>query len=193
MRIIHLLVTMLMISLSSALTQDTPLALWPKGQMPGKPAPEPEREEPSRNDNVIRITHVSRPMLTLYKAPEQAGKPVPAIIICPGGGYGSLAYNKEGSEIAEWLNSIGVTGVVLKYRVPDNRDGAFQDIQRAMRLLRTHAQAWNIDPARVGVIGFSAGGHLCVRLSTQFNEAAYAPIDAADQLSCRPDFTLLVY
>ncbi len=114
-------------------------------------------------------------------------------MVCPGGAYRKLAYCKEGTEVARWLNSLGISAIVLKYRVPDNREGAFQDIQRAMRLVRAHAAEWNIDPQRLGVLGFSAGGHLAARLSTNNAVSAYPAIDAADALSCRPDFVMLVY
>jgi acetyl esterase/lipase len=148
--------------------------------------------EPSRGDNVERITNVSSPTITVYPAPGQ-GAPAPAAIICPGGGYGKLAINKEGSEIAAWLNSLGITAVVLKYRVPNNRAGALQDVQRAMRLVRGHCSEWNIDPHSVGIIGFSAGGHLAALLSAGQGDAAYESIDNSDALGLRPDFAVLVY
>ena len=115
------------------------------------------------------------------------------MIICPGGGYQILAMNKEGTELASWLNTQGITGIVLKYRVPGNRDDALQDLQRAVRLARARARDWNIDPTRLGVMGFSAGGHLCARLSTGHGGAFYEAIDEADKLSDRPDFAILVY
>ena len=166
--------------------------LWPKGQMPGRGSTGPEKELPARGDNVIRLTDISEPMLTVFKAPG-ATKPTPAVIICPGGAYSILAYNKEGTEIAAWLNSIGITGIVLKYRVPGNRDGAFQDIQRAMRLVRHRAAGWNISPDRIGVMGFSAGGHLFARLSTNADKSSYPKLDAVDEEKLRPDFAILVY
>ncbi|MCF7976345.1 MAG: alpha/beta hydrolase [Phycisphaerae bacterium] len=140
----------------------------------------------------MRVTNVSVPTLAVYKAPNQRG-PVGAVMICPGGGYHILAYDLEGTEIAEWLNSIGLTAVVLKYRVPQNRDGAIQDAQRGLGLIRQHAKDWGIDPTRVGVLGFSAGGHLSAYLSTHYAQRGYAAVDEADALSCRPDFTVLVY
>jgi acetyl esterase/lipase len=138
------------------------------------------------------VTNVSQPTLMLFPAPGATGRS-PAVVVCPGGGYGGLVINREGVEIAQWLNSFGMTAIVLKYRVPNNQEGAFQDIERAVRLVRSHAEDWGIDPRRTGVIGFSAGGHLCARLSTNFETPAYSPIDALDALSCRPDFTILVY
>ncbi len=171
---------------------DAILALWPQRKMPGHGAAQPEKEEKPRKDGVQRITNVSQPTLAVFKAPGQTG-PTPAMIICPGGGYGILAYDKEGTEIAAWLNSLGITGIVLKYRVPGNREGAFQDIQRAFRLARQHAGEWKINPDHLGVIGFSAGGHLAARLSTNFDQVAYPPVDSADLLGCQPNFVVLVY
>ena len=115
------------------------------------------------------------------------------MIVCPGGGYGHLVQDKEGSEIATWLNAHGISAVVLKYRVPGNREGALQDLQRALSLARVHAAEWNIDPHRLGVIGFSAGGHLSAKTSTLAGERTYPAIDDIDQQSCRPDFAVLVY
>jgi acetyl esterase/lipase len=171
-------------------TSGTAVEIWPEGKMPGHPAREPEADMPSRGDNARRITHVSRPTLTLFPASK---KDSPAIIVCPGGGYSYVVHDKEGTEIAAWLNSAGVGALVLKYRVPNNRDGALQDIQRALSLARAHAAEWNIDPKRLGVIGFSAGGHLAAKASTQFDARTYPAIDAVDRQSCRPDFALLVY
>lgn len=139
-----------------------------------------------------RLTSVTRPTLTVYQAQNTTG-PAPAVLICPGGAYKILATNIEGSEVAEWLNSIGLTAAVLKYRVPDNRPAALQDAQRAMAILRQRGTEWNIDPKRLGVMGFSAGGHLSARLCSTGGERMYQPIDEADQVSCRPDFCILVY
>lgn len=171
-----------------------PISVWPEGKMPGKGAAKPEGVGHNTND-VLRIINVSVPTITIYPAPASAtaGKAAPAIVVCPGGGYGLLAYDKEGIEIATWLNTLGITGVVLKYRVPGNRDGALCDLERAVRLLRANAQQWKINPARVGVIGFSAGGHLCARLSTNADKAFYPAIDEVDAQPIRPDFALLIY
>jgi len=104
-----------------------------------------------------------------------------------------VVVDKEGSEIARWLNSAGISALVLKYRVPNNRDGALQDLQRALSISRSRAAEWNIDPKRLGVMGFSAGGHLAAQASGQFERRTYAPLDSADEQSCRPDFAVLVY
>lgn len=164
--------------------------IWP-GKPPGQSTDRKEHIRPA-NDDVIRLTDVSSPTVTVFR-PANATGPVPAVLICPGGGYQILAMNKEGTDIAKWLSSIGLTGIVLKYRVPKNRDGAFQDVQRAMRLVRQHADQWEIDADRIGVMGFSAGGHLAASLSTRSATPAYSPVDAADKQSCKPDFTILIY
>jgi acetyl esterase/lipase len=170
------------------------LLMWPTGKMPGHGPKEGAVEHalPSRGDNVTRITDINEPTIAVFKAPG-ATTATPAVIICPGGAYGHLGIDKEGTEIASWLNSIGITGVVLKYRVPNNMDGAFQDIQRAVRLVRENAATWNVAPTRVGVMGFSAGGHLCARLSTNSDKATYPQIDGADKQNLRPDFAILIY
>ncbi len=167
------------------------LRLWPEGKMPGKATDKPE-ELTDKGNNDTRITQVSAPTLAVYPAPNRA-QPAPVIIVCPGGAYAFLAYSKEGTEIAAWLNSCGATAMVLKYRVPYNQEGALQDIQRALRTVRAQAKHWNLDPARVGVIGFSAGGSLSVRASLNAEKPAYQPIDSIDEQSCRPDFVLLTY
>ncbi|WP_425619469.1 alpha/beta hydrolase [Anatilimnocola sp. NA78] len=163
--------------------------VWPEGKMPGRGADQPEAERPSK-DKFHRITNVSRPTLTVFPAEK---KDSPAMIVCPGGGYSYVVIDKEGSEIAGWLNSHGITALVLKYRNPNNREGALQDVQRALSLTRAKAAEWNIDVKRLGVIGFSAGGNLAARASTHFDVRTYRDIDAVDQLSCRPDFAVLVY
>jgi acetyl esterase/lipase len=165
--------------------------LWP-GTPPGKVSDKDESELPARDDNVRCITNVKQPSITAFPG-GSTNRPSPAVVICPGGGYGILAINLEGTEVALWLNSIGITAVLLKYRVPDNREGAFMDAQRAVRLVRQHAPEWNIDPRCIGMIGFSAGGHLAARLSTGYERRAYVEVDAADQQSCRPDFAILIY
>lgn len=165
--------------------------LWPEKLR--KTFPElQETIQPDKGDGVIRVTDVNNPTLTLY-LPENTTTPLPVVLVAPGGGYNILAINKEGTEIATWLNSIGVAAAVVKYRTPNNREGAFQDAQRAVRLVRQNAAAWRLDPNRVGVMGFSAGGHLSARTSTGFAETTYAEVDEADKQSCRPDFCILIY
>lgn len=173
-----------------AKTETITIDVWPEGKMPGRGASEPEADMPPKADDVRRITNVSRPNLTVFPA---TNKKAPAMIVCPGGGYSYVTYNKEGTEIAAWLNSNGITAVVLKYRVPHNREGALQDVQRALSLARAHAAEWNIDPKRLGVIGFSAGGNMAAKASTLFDQRSYPVIDKVDRQSCRPDFAILVY
>lgn len=165
--------------------------LWPSGKMPGHGAASAEHEVPDRGDHVHRITDTSRPTLMLFPAAGDA--PAPAMIVCPGGGYSYVVYDKEGTDIAAWLNRQGISALVLKYRTPHNREGALQDVQRALSLARARAAAWKIDPKRLGVIGFSAGGNLAAKASTRFDQRAYAPIDAIDTMNCRPDLAILVY
>jgi acetyl esterase/lipase len=167
------------------------MKLWPAGKTPLKTSDAPEKSVPSKDD-IVRLTDVNEPSVTAFLA-KDTGKPNPAVMICPGGGYGILAWNLEGTEIAEWLNKQGFSAFILKYRVPKNRDAALCDAQRAMGLIRSKAQALNVDPSRLGIMGFSAGAHLSVRASTNFEKRFYAPVDAADALPSRPDFALIIY
>jgi len=167
------------------------LPVWPEGKIPLKTSDAPEKVNPSKDD-IVRLTDVNVPSLTVCLA-KDTGKPNPAVMICPGGGYGILAWNHEGTEVAAWLNAQGISAFILKYRVPKNRDAAFCDAQRAMGLIRSKAQALNVDPSRLGIMGFSAGAHLSVRVSTNFERRFYAPVDEADALPCRPDFALVIY
>lgn len=164
--------------------------LWPEGKVPGKAAAEPQANLPDRPDKVQRTTNISRPTLEIFPAAKRNS---PSIIISPGGGYSYVVPGKEGREIAEWLNSHGITAMVLRYRVPNNRDGALHDIQRAISLARANAKQWNIDKKRLGVMGFSAGGNLSAKASAPLTERSYAPVDAIDKQSPRPDFALLIY
>lgn len=146
------------------------------------------------------ITNVSRPTISVFR-PDASRNNGVAMVICPGGGYWNLAWDKEGEEVAAWLNTLGITGVVLKYRVPRRAGeseplpapGPLLDAQRAIRLVRSRAREWGIDPDRIGIVGFSAGGHLAVMSATSFETRSYTPIDEADRLSCRPDFAVVAY
>jgi acetyl esterase/lipase len=145
---------------------------------------------------VLRLGNVSVPTLTLYS--PKGYNTGAAVVVFPGGGYQILAMDLEGTEVCDWLNSSGITCILLKYRVPGSGPypksaAALQDAQRAMGLVRQHAAAWKIDPKRIGVLGFSAGGHLAAAISTHYEKRLYNPIDAADKLSCRPDFAVVVY
>lgn len=179
-----------------------PMNLWPKGA-PGEKGDigaEVDTTKPDQDPTgkrIIRLGNVTNPTLSVYKpaAEKDTGA---AVVVFPGGGYSILAMDLEGTEICEWFNSIGVTGILVKYRVPaqpgsPRGPAPLQDAQRAMRLTRAHATEWRIDPARIGVMGFSAGGHLAALVSNNFNKPTYEPIDSADQSNARPDFTILIY
>jgi acetyl esterase/lipase len=156
--------------------------------------PGPDKEK-SVTDGILRISKVSVPSITIYKPALQNDKKT-AVIICPGGGYSILAASHEGSDVAKLFNEWGITAFVLKYRLPDDsimpdkRIGPLQDAQRALQLVRENAAKWNIDPAKVGIMGFSAGGHLAATASTHFDKAV---IDNASKISLRPDFSILIY
>lgn len=176
------------------------LPLWP-GTPPGpKTNLPPEANEDGAKQMAgrpyIRLTNVSTPTLTVYKpAARNSGA---AIVVFPGGGYQILAVDLEGTEVCNWLNQIGVTCLLVKYRVPDSGPypksaAALQDAQRAMGLVREHAAEWGIDPHRVGVMGFSAGAHLSAAVSTHYDQRIYDAVDDADKLSCKPDFALVMY
>ena len=158
----------------------------------------PQRVLPPRGTKkVTRITDVSTPTLTLYRPAAEKATGC-AVLVCPGGGYHILAYDLEGTEVAQWLNALGVTALLLKYRVPRrDKDAPYvaplQDAQRALRLARSHAKDWGIDPKRLGILGFSAGGNLAVMASVCWDKPAYEPIDDVDRLSCRPDFQIPIY
>jgi acetyl esterase/lipase len=146
------------------------------------------------------ITNVSKPTLTVYR-PPQGQNTGTAMIICPGGGYWDLYWELEGEEVAAWLNAQGMTGIILKYRCP-RRPGEVEaepplgpqlDAQRAVRLVRSRAAEWGIDPKRIGIVGFSAGGHLSLATATGFSRRLYEPIDAIDEVSARPDFATACY
>jgi len=146
------------------------------------------------------VTNVTRPTLTVYR-PAKGKDTGTAMLICPGGGYWNLYWELEGEEVAAWLNSIGVTGAILKYRVPRRPDEPkaeparrpLQDAQRAVSLLRSMAGEWNIKSERIGIIGFSAGGHLAIATATRFETRTYRPRDDIDKISCRPDFVIMAY
>lgn len=180
-----------------------PIPLWP-GTAPGvaeKTASEhdttTEKEALVAGKRVARITDISVPQMTVY-LPRAERKTDAAILVFPGGGYRILAWDLEGTEVCDWLNSIGVTAVLVKYRVPappgvSRWAPALQDAQRALGMVRARAAEWGVDPGKIGVLGFSAGAHLSAALSTNYDKRSYERVDAADDLPCRPDFAVLVY
>lgn len=184
---------------SSMLSAAEPLTLklWPKGA-PEKAGfkIEAEKEVPKKNENdVVRITNVSDPTLTVYQAKNPTGA---AVIVYPGGGYNILAYEHEGTQVCEWLNELGVSAILVKYRVPrrDEENPSIeplQDAQRAMGIVRKNAKAWGIDPQKIGVLGFSAGGHLAIMASLHANERTYTQDPNLDVEDATPNFAIPVY
>lgn len=179
-----------------------PIPLWP-ARAPGETeqlGPEQDTTKPSDNliadRRLIRLGNVSVPTLQVFRPPADKANGA-AVLVCPGGAYHILALDLEGTEVCEWLNSMGVTGVLLKYRVPrraalEKHAAPLQDAQRAMGILRERSAEFGIDPARLGVLGFSAGGHLAAMLSNH-PERTYPRVDSADDQNCRPAFSVLVY
>lgn len=198
---VRLSLLLLLATLTSPIIAAEPftLSVWP-GKVPGETGDIGEEKfQPPRAKGkpVKRLSNVTKPTITVYRPEKEQGTGV-AVLICPGGGYNILAWDLEGTEVADWLNSIGVTGIVLKYRVPrrkdrEKQDAPLQDAQRAMSLVRKHADKWGIDSKRIGILGFSAGGHLSAAASTNFDQRHYDSIDEVDSISCRPDFAVLVY
>src|SRR5204863_167244 len=184
---------------------DDPLVLpiWP-GKVPGDYGEigsehiRPPENAPTKDAKWL--TNVTKPTITVFR-PAKEKDTGAAVLICPGGGYWNLYWQLEGEEVAAWLNSLGVTGIILKYRVPRRPDELkgeparrpLQDAQRAVSLVRSKAKEWGIDPRRIGMVGFSAGGHLAIATATSFEKRTYEPLDDIDQISCRPDFAVPVY
>lgn len=186
----------------------TQIAIWPKTPPDAQPLSRPETATTRKHDHLVAgkpwtyVERVSKPTMTVYSS---AGKNTgTAIVVFPGGGYRILAIDLEGTEVCDWLTSKGITCVLLKYRVPGEnntaRSGpypespvALEDAQRTLGLVRLHASEWHIDPHKVGVLGFSAGGHLSAAISTNYKKRLYPLVDAADKESCRPDFSVVLY
>lgn len=192
MRIISsLLLLFFMTVASSAQTRDT-IHLWP-GAVPGETgAKHAAIQTTNTSGNVIRLTDVTDPAIIVFK-PNATVSNGAGVIVCPGGGYTILAIDKEGSEVAEWLNKLGFTAFVLQYRVPNKQTEALYDIQRALRIIRSKASDWGLNTGKLGVIGFSAGGSLSARAGTRYAAESYARVDRLDSISCRPDFAMLIY
>ncbi|HEU5340422.1 alpha/beta hydrolase [Edaphobacter sp.] len=183
------------------------IPIWPGAIPDARPAKGPEKSVAVTNELVagkpwIEVENVSRPTMTVY-SPSGTNTGA-AVVVFPGGGYEILAIDLEGSEVCDWLTSKGITCVLLKYRVPAPRSSpyfgaypqspiALEDAQRTLGLIRLHAAEWHIDPHKIGVLGFSAGGSLVAEISNHFAERLYKPVDAADKESCRPDFAVALY
>ncbi|XZE45768.1 alpha/beta hydrolase [Pirellulaceae bacterium SH467] len=181
--------------------EPTVVKVWP-GKAPGVNDELPEKEFTEGGKKMVAgnpiylTTDITSPELVVYRA--NANSAAPAVVICPGGAHRLLAYDLEGTELAQWLNSLQIHAIVLKYRVPSTNPDfkclpALQDAQRALRVVRSKATEWGIDPKRLGVMGFSAGGEVAARLSLQFHQDHYEKQDEIDNLSCKPDFSMLVY
>lgn len=186
----------------------TQVPIWPGAVPDASPVTGPETSTTREQDHLVAgkpwtyVERVSRPTMTVY---SPAGKNTgAAVVVFPGGGYWILAIDLEGTEVCDWLTAKGITCVLLKYRVPGNRleprSGpypkslmALEDAQRTVGLVRFHAAEWHIDPHKIGVLGFSAGGHLVAAISTHFEKRFYTAVDAADKVSCRPDFAVAIY
>ncbi len=186
----------------------TQVPIWPGTVPDSSPVQAQESAETTKQDSLvagspwIAISNVSQPTMTVY---SPKGKNTgAAVVVFPGGGYQILAIDLEGSEVCDWLVPKGITCVLLKYRVPAPRSApywgaypqspiALEDAQRTVGLVRFHATEWHIDPHKIGVLGFSAGGHLAAAMSVHFQKRLYPPIDAADKESCRPDFAVALY
>ena len=172
--------------------ESSPVYIWPD-KVPGETvAKHGPVQTPNREGNVIRLTDVTNPAYYVYK-PTAENQNGAGVVVCPGGGYNILAFDKEGTEIAQWLNSLGFTAFVLQYRVPKNQEGALMDIQRTIRTIRSMAQSYGIQSDKLGVIGFSAGGSLSARAATLSSVKSYTPIDKVDSLSSLPNFAMLIY
>ena len=192
--------TILCSAIVSSAAEPAEINVWP-GKAPGetKELPAEGLQAPKAKEvkAVKRVQNVSTPTLTVFQPPAEQRNSA-AVVIAPGGGYNILAWDLEGTEVAEWLNSLGVTAFVLKYRVP-KREGdtanklPLMDAQRAMSLVRSKASDYGIDPARIGMLGFSAGGNLTAATCLKFSERQYDKLDAVDDVSCRPDFGVLCY
>ena len=201
---IGVLLALVVLAKSAAGAEPLVVELWP-GKTPGDVGlSEPEKsfqyESPILGGPTRLVTNVTRPTLTIYKPPADKDTGT-AMLICPGGGYHNLFWELEGEEVAAWLNSLGMTGIILKYRCPRRPGdikgepplGPLLDAQRAVSLVRSRAKEWAIDPQRIGMVGFSAGGHLALATATQFEKRTYERLDAIDDVSCRPDFAVLCY
>lgn len=165
--------------------------IWPEGKVPLVKADMPPETVKPTVDDIVRFTNVSHPTVTFVKALSE--DPVPAVLVCPGGGYWHLAWSHEGVETSQWFKNRGVSAFILKYRCPGQRDAALADVQRAISFIRANAVNFNIDPTKLGIIGYSAGANLAVRASTLHSKRIYDAVDDTDKISCRPDWAMVIY
>ncbi|WP_116769555.1 alpha/beta hydrolase [Maribacter litoralis] len=190
------LLLLLLLMVNGILAQDTILPLWPTGNIPNHV--KSSEKEIHEQKEILRISKVQVPTIEVY-LPSKRDATGEAVLIFPGGGYGILAYDWEGTDIAKFLNGKGIAGIVVKYRLPSNVSQTDKkyvpliDAQRAIRLVRSKVEEFNIQSNKIGIIGFSAGGHLASTLGTHFNDEVYQPIDGIDKESARPDFMALAY
>ena len=188
--IIHVLFTL---SLSS---QNLTINLWPEGKIPNQRVT--DEQEIEETTNILWVRNVQQPAIDVY-LPSIRNSKGEAVVIFPGGGYYGLAYDWEGTDVAKWLNSQGIVAVVVKYRLPTSKSliepykAPIQDAMRALRLVRSYSKEWQIEEDKIGIMGFSAGGHLASTLGTHFSASYYDPIDDIDKLSPKPDFMALIY
>lgn len=203
---VSLCLAFLLGGVAAAAAEPLVIDLW-QGDMPGPPAktdgPEQDRTKPAdrliADRRIIKLGNVSTPQAHLY-LPNKKIANGGAVVICPGGGFSILAWDLEGTEVAAWLNKLGFAAVVLKYRVPTRQhgdpakwQGPVMDAQRALSLARANASAWNLDPERIGILGFSAGGETAARAAIHRDKRLYEPMDKIDQSSCAANFAILVY
>ena len=189
--------TLLIILTHTAVMGQQIISLWPEG-IPNQNVS--KEEEKIIHTNIVKIENIQAPSLEVY-LPSKANHTGKAVVICPGGGYRFLAYDWEGTDIAKWFNSKGIAAFVLKYRLPTSPTlinpqwAPLQDAQRAIRIVRQNAEQWNIDSSQIGIMGFSAGGHLASTLGTHYNEDTLKGIntDPINSISARPDFMMLIY
>lgn len=190
------LITTLIVITFAASSQEITQALWPAGKVPNYQ--KTNETEKSDSTDIVRISKVQSPGIAVF-IPAKKNATGQAVVICPGGGYSILAYDWEGTDVAKWLNSKGVTAIVLKYRLPNSNSNIvpdkspLMDAQRAIRMVRANAEKWNVKKDRVGIMGFSAGGHLASTAGTHFDNGNANSPDSIERLSCRPDFMILMY
>jgi acetyl esterase/lipase len=188
------ILTIALLSINNLFAQEYTLPLW-ENNIPNQN--NIVFEETFESTDIVRIQQVCKPSVEVY-LPAKKSRTGEAVVICPGGGYRIIAYDWEGKDVAKWLNAHGIAAIVLKYRLPhtpnniEGRLSPFLDLQRAVRLTRFNAEKWNINPNKIGIMGFSAGGHLASTLGTHFEENI-STLDNIDKINCRPDFMILMY